>query len=662
MLDQPLRLFLVVLAPLTILCCSIIAGTSARINASHPHFITSLNGVETENQLGLLQEALVLDSTNLDLHFTALSALPELNDWAREAFEFTLAGEKLSLSDHYHRWAASDDPVKREIGAIGGAYLAYQEGMNSAALRALDMEGSPMFSLYKGYLFESYNSFRKKEIMHLYFHGMADPKYSAWAKDQLFSYLYSRDDVAELDAIIEVLGPTSFSASYRTTHYLEEGRYGRYLIANTQLFFDGISLQNGISITLIFLLWLAFLRNIFTPEPMSIKRVVGMVFAGLAVMTITYMLYDLVNSWLPYHTKETDLYTFLYCITTIGPIEEFTKLLPFLVMLLFFRKHLKSPLSYLQFAMLSALLFATFENINYSTSGDENVIFTRGVVTSMIHMAFSAIAVYGFILHRFRRKSWVFIPLLLLLAVAAHGIYDHWLFLETEKPYYLISALILAMLAMIFVVIYTNAINFSTNFQAAQSTRFYRSGSYLMLGFVIAFIAMFAYLAYTVGHAIAFRRMVVQAYWILPFVPFLGWRLGSLRLEKGRWDQLSLLAPVWVARLDRLQKAKTTFVPYPSTMAGAIPFSGTLQLHPLLSAHKEQFLIKLDKPLTLGQFSCTFVIIQAWIPHRPYRDHEKFVVQMRGLPDRWAAQYQQGSIHSFPLMGWFWCEIENHKT
>ncbi len=119
---------------------------------------------------------------------------------------------------------------------------------------------------------------------------------------------------------------------------------------------------------------------------------------------------------------------FWYTILVIGPVEEFSKFLPFILILVHSR-HFDEELDGIIYAAFIALGFALHENRFYLSALEGGPAVARSLVSPIIHALFASIwgYAYGFS-GRFRLPSWITITLGLMLAMFLHGIYDFYSF------------------------------------------------------------------------------------------------------------------------------------------------------------------------------------------------------------------------------------------
>jgi protease PrsW len=113
-----------------------------------------------------------------------------------------------------------------------------------------------------------------------------------------------------------------------------------------------------------------------------------------------------------------------YSVLAIGGIEEFAKLLPFLVVAIRF-KAFDEPVDGIIYAAFIALGFATVENIVYLQYADGLEMIGRGFASPLVHIMFASIWAFNIGLAFLQRRRMTGIVLKYLgLAALAHGVYD----------------------------------------------------------------------------------------------------------------------------------------------------------------------------------------------------------------------------------------------
>lgn len=121
---------------------------------------------------------------------------------------------------------------------------------------------------------------------------------------------------------------------------------------------------------------------------------------------------------------ESPLGLLAYSLLAIGPIEELSKLLPFLLVVLRFRA-LDEPLDGIIYASFLALGYAAAENYYYLEYLSPLITLARGFAGPVIHILFASIWAHWITRAKLNRTS---ISLAVLagfsLAALLHGIYD----------------------------------------------------------------------------------------------------------------------------------------------------------------------------------------------------------------------------------------------
>lgn len=121
----------------------------------------------------------------------------------------------------------------------------------------------------------------------------------------------------------------------------------------------------------------------------------------------------------------------IYSVMIIGGIEEFSKMLPVILIMLIFKNAINEPFDFILYASVSALGFAFVENIFYIYYSGLYNLGGRALYAIVAHMTFSSTVFYGWMLCKFKftkLPALVVIPFFFFLAMCSHGFYDFWLF------------------------------------------------------------------------------------------------------------------------------------------------------------------------------------------------------------------------------------------
>jgi RsiW-degrading membrane proteinase PrsW (M82 family) len=163
------------------------------------------------------------------------------------------------------------------------------------------------------------------------------------------------------------------------------------------------------------------------PEPIgNLVLCFGLGILSFYLGKLMYMGLDLVGlRFNAFALAESSRAGFLaYSVLAIGGIEEFAKLLPFLIVALRF-KAFDEPVDGIIYAAFIALGFATVENILYLQYADGLEMIGRGFASPLVHVMFASIWAFNIGLAFLQRRRLTAIVLKYLgLAALAHGVYD----------------------------------------------------------------------------------------------------------------------------------------------------------------------------------------------------------------------------------------------
>lgn len=116
---------------------------------------------------------------------------------------------------------------------------------------------------------------------------------------------------------------------------------------------------------------------------------------------------------------------FLYAVLVIGPIEEFAKFVPFLLLLIH-SDHFDEAFDGVVYASFVAMGFSIFENQHYLQLLEGPAAVGRAIASPMVHILFASIWGYAYgYADRHGRNRVIFTAGALVLAMLLHGIYDY---------------------------------------------------------------------------------------------------------------------------------------------------------------------------------------------------------------------------------------------
>ena len=177
-------------------------------------------------------------------------------------------------------------------------------------------------------------------------------------------------------------------------------------------------------------IWARYIRSIDIFEPERLRFLV-MVFV-LACMTV-FLVFP-ISAWIRsmgFVLNGNGLNDFLYSTIVIGSVEEFVKILPVLILLVF-SSQIDEPLDFIVYGSMSALGFAFIENILYLNSTGLSALSARLLYSSVAHMFDTSVICYAMAISKLKtgKIRWRYFLAGFMLASLAHGFYDFWLINE----------------------------------------------------------------------------------------------------------------------------------------------------------------------------------------------------------------------------------------
>jgi len=250
---------------------------------------------------------------------------------------------------------------------------------------------------------------------------------------------------------------------------------------------------------LIAFFWVFYLYKIDLYEPEK-KRYVFLCFLmGCCTVLPTEMLSDMNHYWFDQYLNGQTGHDFMYSVFGIGLIEEFSKTIPFLIMV-YILKQANEPYDYIKYACLSAIGFAFVENILYIDSYGLNILHGRMTLAAFGHIFFSSIVGYVLALNHYRWKMpWLLaLALGLLIASFAHGFYDFWFINRAANGFAIFSYVLIMLAIFIFHGFINSALNNSDFFDRNKKFDNVYYSTLLITGssFVYAYEYMSSFLLY----------------------------------------------------------------------------------------------------------------------------------------------------------------------
>jgi RsiW-degrading membrane proteinase PrsW (M82 family) len=242
-------------------------------------------------------------------------------------------------------------------------------------------------------------------------------------------------------------------------------------------------LLNSFAALLLGFFWLRFFRHVDGFEKESVKASFVCLAMGLLSPVVTFAISPFIEGTFDRESVDGLLG---FAIFQVGAVEEFSKILPFLI-LLFRTNWINESVDFVKYPAVSAIGFATTENILYAMQHGLEVLQFRAVLSLPGHVFFSSVC--GFMLYRGFRKYQEFSVWYLLagfsIGVLAHGLYDFFLF--TESFLGVVSLVMAGFFTFYIKKMLFISLRDSEYFNADLLPEIFKAGRHLFLGMLILF-------------------------------------------------------------------------------------------------------------------------------------------------------------------------------
>lgn len=241
---------------------------------------------------------------------------------------------------------------------------------------------------------------------------------------------------------------------------------------------------NSFAALLLGFFWLRFFRQVDAFEKESWRASLICLGSGLLSPLITLIISPLFGDVFDQNTGSGLL---AYAVIQVGAVEEFSKILPFLF-ILYKTSWIDESIDFVKYPALSAIGFATTENILYAASHGMEVLQYRAVLSVPGHVFFSMIT--GWFLYRGIRQDggfpWLYFLAGYLVGILAHGLYDYFLFIG--GLFSMISLILAAFFAFGIKKMIFYSIRDSEFYSSEKLPEIFRAGRFLWLGMVLLFL------------------------------------------------------------------------------------------------------------------------------------------------------------------------------
>jgi len=193
------------------------------------------------------------------------------------------------------------------------------------------------------------------------------------------------------------------------------------------------------------LFWMVYyyLKDRYRPEPivnLGSAYLLGLVAAFACLKTFELLPFFGLHSDAFLIAEKNHTLFLAYCLCVVGPIEELFKFLPFLFILMRFRKF-DERMDGIIYASVIALGFASFENFLYLPFLDRFTLFGRAIATPLTHSIFSSIWGYTAGSAKLTKRSILKASVVgLFISALFHGLFDY---LNFSSGWRVLSALLI---------------------------------------------------------------------------------------------------------------------------------------------------------------------------------------------------------------------------
>lgn len=409
--------------------------------------------------------------------------------------------------------------------------------------------------------------------------------------------------------------------AFRTFHFAD------YFFYRCVQVFNGTSLFTFFCCMFILALWFYFLYTLDVFELEKRKWIITTVLAGAFMGLVCVYLYDVIDIYTPFTTGQSTLQDFLYSVFVIGGIEETVKIIP-LLLLIAFTKEVNEPMDYVFFATLSALGLSIQEDFMYFNSESADVIYSRGIYTSLTHICDSSIIAYSLVLAKYyyKKSQALFFVVGFLLACITHGIYD---FFIINIDIWIIPFFILLFQAWLFAHIVNNCLNNSPFFDQNKKLDISRLAVIVSGGLLLLMTIVFLYISIYINEEYAIGKFFYSLIFFSYPLYFLSICIHKIDLFPSHWESFSFrrlmnpkvffggIQPRYFQLVGNTITL-TTYGKHTKNIAGQLPVKAKVLSREILDDYDGFFRIELEKEISIGKNKLSILYMCADEKYAPY--------------------------------------------
>lgn len=469
-------------------------------------------------------------------HYLFLHFYLNLSDREKKLFNNRIKEYFGEIDQYYKKLIEDNDEKKRQIGIVGFSKFKLEYATEREITDFLDTA----IAIYANFSYLN-------EIIGDCYWKMASGNPIVWyekelkvnpgnniAKIKLFEIVYYSENAKYIAELLN--DPEIANEKYLYSHirmfYLKYSisKWITSIFKQSLIYEDPVVIINAVFILCVWIIFFIYL-NVFKDIhflALWITFFISILSVPLVVGVYDYLFTIFLTDYEPSLWKDNLI---------VGLVEEFSKMIVPLFVTFFFLQRLKSPVGVLVLFSISALIFATIENMLYFENYyDISIVSARGIFSIVIHICCSTLIGYGFVQFEFRNKSALNVLYFFLIAALLHGFYD----LVLSTPFYLAAIPIVIIAVFILISLYNNALNNSVNFDAERESRLNNAGLILMTGLSLILLSEFLSNSFShnsiIGKNVLWDSMLSYGWLIFVFAS----PVSNFKLVKGKWSFINL--------------------------------------------------------------------------------------------------------------------------
>jgi|GEM_PF-2321794 len=444
------------------------------------------------------------------------------------------------------------------------------------------------------------------------------------------------------------------SYRYRHESFSNHELFG-YIFIELKSTYERSSRFGLLAVILIFFTWFLYLKRLHRIADITMRFQLLAFIGGTASIILTQYGYDLYWWELGFEKNGSVISILFDSVLRIGLIEESSKLVPVIILAAMTSKQPKSPFWFVGLAAMSGLGFSLFEDMLYFESQSLHIISSRSLIAGGLHMAWSSLAVYGFVQYRYRtdkKSSVTAIPLYFFTAVVLHGIYDFWLFIPGRYNLYFMAYVLMIISIILWVGVLNNCLNNSNNGEMVVYDSFTNYIA-LLISFSSIILLEFAISAMLHGASNSLDTFYSSSSIGLFAIPFLAYGLSNLDIAPGGWQPIyrsihkSIQNPLFIVGKEFSLKAYRRTGP----LSEMLPLRGEINRRICLSNDNQWYLFCQDLDLAGPYQNKKMLLIKNKDSDKPM-GVTKVIVHVRMVDSLETLQENETKLSDFKFLGW----------